>query len=229
MDATRGLRVFVDESDRRTEDILSAMDHFSTGATKAGERSNGAGPASSHPVKTHPLLTSPSPTEPLGLPMLSSSSSSAAAAVAAAGSSSSVSQMPLSAKVTPNNPLNHPLHHPPTNSWNSPKHQSKLSTLLGGGGGYSASSALSGGSKVHPANSSTDNNKNAPAAAASTSSRGGLNTPSSSTHEALSDAEYFNAKLGTSFCDEFERLFATAAPWAALRDHAINSRLRNCR
>ena len=199
MDATRG-RVFVDESDKRTDDILSAMDGFS-GPGKA-ERSNSG--SSSHAVKTHPLLTSPSPTEPLGLPLIPSASAA---------------QPPLTAKVTQKNPLNHPLHHPPPNTWNSPKHTSKLSTLLGG-----PSSAGGATAKVHPSN---NDHKNSSSVAAS--SRGALNTPSSSSHEALSDAEYFNAKLGTSFCDEFERLFTSPAPWAALRDHAINSRLRNCR
>ena len=204
MDATRG-RIFVDESDRRTEDILSAMDHFGGGVKT--DRSNGPNNA----VKTHPLLTSPSPTEPLGLPLLSSSAAS---------------QQPQTVKVTQKNPMNHPLHHPPPNAWNSPKHQSRMSSLLG-----SSSSAIqapaSGSSKVHPsaADRKTSSNSSVSAAAA----RGSLNTPSSSTHEALNEAEYFNAKLGTSFCDEFDRLFVFPRPWTALRDHAINSRLRNCR
>ena len=206
MDATRG-RIFVDESDRRTEDILSAMDNF--GGPAKTERSN----SSTSAVKAHPLLTSPSPTEPLGLPLMPPSSAA---------------QHPLTAKVAPKNPMNHPLHHPPPNAWNSPKHQSKLTSLLGSsstgaatnnGGGISSSSA-----KVHP-----EGRNIPPSSSTTTTTRGALNTPSSSTHEALNDAEYFNAKLGTSFCDEFERLFAAPAPWAALRDHAINSRLRNCR
>ena len=213
MDATRG-RVFVDQSDRRTEDILSAMENFGAKI----DRPNGA----TNAVKTHPLLTSPSPTDPVGLPLLPGSASS---------------QQPQTAKVTQKDPMNHPLHHPPPNAWNSPKHQTKLSQLMGTASSSHQSASTGSSNKVHPSDrkTSTHSSSHSTATARVSSSvsaaaaRGSLNTPSSSTHEALHEAEYFNAKLGTSFCDEFERLFTSPRPWTALRDHAINSRLRNCR
>merc|ERR1739838_835692 len=46
-----------------------------------------------------------------------------------------------------------PLHHPPPNAWNSPKHQTKLSQLMGTASSSHQSASTGSSNKVHPATS----------------------------------------------------------------------------